>query len=152
MGLIVALIILGLVLMLAEILLIPGIGLAGILGLISMGGSSYIAFANHGTSTGLIVLAVILVLLILLLVWVLRARTWERMSLKTDISAKAVVPEVLVSVGDRGTSVTRLAPMGNARFGNDVIEVSSMKGIINSGEDVEVVMVEDNKVYVSLSK
>lgn len=152
MGLIVALIILGLVLMFAEILLIPGIGFAGILGLLSMGGSCYLAFAYHGTTTGLIVLAVIVVLLILILVWALRAKTWEKMSLKTNITAKAVVPEVSVAVGDKGLSVTRLAPMGNARFEDQVLEVTSMNGIVNSGERIEVVMIEDNKIYVVVSK
>ena len=152
MGLIVALIILGLVLMFAEILLIPGIGFAGILGLLSMGGSCYLAFADHGTTTGLIVLAVIVVLLILFLVWALRAKTWEKMSLKASITAKAVLPEVSVTVGDKGLSVTRLAPMGNARFGNQVLEVTSMNGIVNSGENIEVVMIEDNKIYVVVSK
>lgn len=152
MGLIIALIILGLVLMFAEILLIPGIGFAGILGLLSMGGSCYLAFTQEGTTTGFIVLAVILVALILFLIWALRAKTWEKMSLKTKITSKAAVPEVSVAVGDKGTSVTRLAPMGNARFGNNLMEVTSMSGIINSGEEIEVVMIEDRKVYVKDSK
>lgn len=148
MGLIVALIIIGLVLLLAEILLIPGVGFAGILGVLSMGGSCYIAFHDYGTTTGLIVLAIIILILILFLIWVLRAKTWERMSLKTNITSKAVVPEVSVTVGDKGKAVTRLAPMGNARFGDHLIEVTSMGGIINTGEEVEVVMLEDNKVFV----
>lgn len=148
MGLITALIILGLVLLLAEILLVPGIGFAGILGLLSMGGSCYLAFTYHGTTTGLVVLSVILVLLILFLVWALRAKTWEKMSLKTNITSKAVAPEAAVSVGDKGVSITRLAPMGNARFGNNVLEVSSMSGIINSNMEVEVVMLDDQKIYV----
>lgn len=152
MGLIIALIIIGLVLMFAEILLIPGIGFAGVLGLISMGGSCYLAFQDHGTTTGFIVLAVILVVLILFLVWALRAKTWERMSLKTNITSKAVVPETSVCIGDKGTAVTRLAPMGNARFGNNLMEVISMDGVVNSGSEIEVVMLDDAKVYVKICK
>lgn len=152
MGLIIALIILGLVLMCAEILLIPGVGFAGILGLLSMGGSCYLAFEYHGTTTGLIVLSVIVVLLILFLIWALRARTWEKMSLKTNITSKAVIPELSAAVGDKGVSVTRLAPMGNVRIGENILEVTSMGGIINSGEEVEVVMVDDSKVYVKTSR
>jgi len=44
MGLIIALVLVGLVLILAEILLIPGVGVAGILGLLSLGGSCYYSF------------------------------------------------------------------------------------------------------------
>lgn len=152
MGLIIALIILGLVLLLAEILLIPGLGFAGILGLVSMGGSCFLAFHDHGTSTGLLVLAIILLLLISMLVWVLRARTWEKMSLKTNITSKAVVPEVKVSVGDKGVAITRLAPMGNVRFGDNMLEVTSMEGILNSGKEVEVIMIDGHKVFVKECK
>ena len=55
MGLIITLILVGLVLILAEILLIPGVGVAGVLGLLSMGGSCYYAFYEFGTLTGGIV-------------------------------------------------------------------------------------------------
>ena len=41
MGFIIVLILVGLVLIFAEILLIPGIGIAGVLGLLSMGGSCF---------------------------------------------------------------------------------------------------------------
>jgi membrane-bound ClpP family serine protease len=148
MAFIAVLILVGLVLIFAEILLIPGIGIAGVLGLLSMGGSCYLAFIEYGITTGLIVLSIIIILLVLLLIWVLRAKTWERMSLKTNITSKAVVPEFSVSVGDKGVTTTRLAPMGNVRFGNNVLEVTSIEGIINAGTEVEVTMIDDNKVFV----
>lgn len=152
MGLIAALIILGLVLLFAEILIIPGVGVAGILGVLSMGGSCYWAFREYGTTAGLIVLAIIIVLLTLILIWALRTKTWEKMSLKTNITSKAIVLEDSVSAGDKGQAVTRLAPMGNVRFGNEVQEVVSLDGIINSGERVEVVRIEDNKIYVKVCR
>ena len=66
----------------------------------------------------------------------------------TNIDAKAVVPEVLVTIGDRGRSTTRLAPMGMARFGDSTLEVTSFEGIIDSGTEVEVTAIEDYKIYV----
>ena len=148
MALIISLIIIGLALLFAEILLIPGVGLAGILGVISMGGSCYFAFADYGMTTGLVVLAVILLVLILMMVWVLRAKTWKRMSLDTNIDSKAVALEIPVAVGDKGVTMTRIAPMGNARFGDKSVEVTSFEGIINSGVEVEVVSVDGMKVVV----
>ena len=44
MGFLITLVLVGLVLIFAEILLIPGVGVAGVLGLLSMGGSCYYAF------------------------------------------------------------------------------------------------------------
>lgn len=148
MGLIITLILVGLILILAEILLIPGVGVAGILGLLSMGGSCAYAFMEFGNQTGAIVTAVNAVLLVAFIVWVLRAKTWKRLALDTNIDAKAVVPEVKVAPGDRGKATTRLAPMGMARFGDSTLEVTALEGIIDSGAGIEVSHIDDNKIFV----
>ena len=147
MGFIITLILVGLVLLFVEILLVPGVGVAGILGLLCMGGSCFYAFYDSGTTAGLIVTIVNAVLVVGLTVYVLRAKTWKRMSLETNIDAKAVEDAVL-SLGDRGRTLTRLAPMGSARFGNYVIEVKSLEGMLDPETDVEVVLMEDNRIYV----
>ena len=150
MGLVITLIIVGLVLILAEILLIPGIGVAGVLGLLAMGGSCYYSFYEFGNTVGAIVTAANSVLLIVTLVYVLRAKTWKRMSLETNIDSKAVEDESsYVSLGDKGVAVTRLAPMGTVRFGGHVAEVKAVEGIIDPGTEVEVAMIEDKRIFVS---
>ena len=55
MGFIIVLILVGLVLIFAEILLIPGVGIAGALGLLSIAGSCFYAFHELGTTAGIIV-------------------------------------------------------------------------------------------------
>lgn len=75
MGLIITLILVGIVLMIAEILLIPGVGVAGILGLLSLGGSCWYAFYEFGNLTGGIVTGVTAVVLVAFAVVVLRAKT-----------------------------------------------------------------------------
>lgn len=149
MGFIITLILVGLVLIFAEILLIPGVGVAGVLGLLSMGGSCFYAFYEFGNTVGAIVTAVVAVLIVALTIWVLRAKTWKRMSLETNIDSKAVPSEAsIITVGDRGKTLTRLAPMGSARFGDYVIEVKSLEGMLDPGIDVEVVLIEDNRITV----
>ena len=100
-----------------------------------------------GTTAGLIVTVINAILLVGLTVYVLRAKTWRRMSLETKIDTKAVEDAVL-SVGDKGKTVTRLAPMGSARFGNNVVEVKALEGMLEPGTPVKVVLIEDNKIYV----
>ncbi len=149
MGFIVTLILVGLVLIFAEVLLIPGVGFAGVLGLLSLGGSCYYAFAQMGTTAGAIVTAVNVVLIVALTVWVLRAKTWKRLTLETNIESKAVSSESsILSVGDKGKAVTRLAPMGTVRFGDNTAEVKALEGLVDPGVDVEVVLIEDNRIYV----
>lgn len=148
MGFIITLILVGLVLIFAEVLLIPGVGIAGILGILSMGGSCYYAFSQLGQTTGIIVTAVNVVLVVALSVWILRAKTWKRLTLETNIDSKAVPNDGILTVGARGKTQTRLAPMGMVRFDKDVVEVKALEGMIDPGIDVEIVMIEDNKVYV----
>ncbi|MBO5419889.1 MAG: hypothetical protein J6A22_07370 [Bacteroidales bacterium] len=150
MGLIITLIIVGLILLLAEALLVPGVGVAGVLGLLSLVGSCFCAFSQVSHTAGVIVTIVNSVLVILLLVYALRAKTWKKFALETNIDSKAIDSvTVSVNVGLRGKTVTRLAPVGTVRFGDDVVEVKALEGIIDPGVDVEIVLIEDNKVYVS---
>lgn len=150
MGFIITLILVGLVLIFAEILLIPGVGVAGVLGILSMGGSCFYAFYEYDNTTGAIVTAVNVVLIVALTVWILRAKTWKKMSLETNIDSKAVSSEASVlALGDRGKTLTRLAPMGSARFGDYVVEVKALEGMLDPDVDVEVVLIEDNRIYVN---
>ena len=44
--------------------------------------------------------------------------------------------------------MTRLGPMGTARFDGKSYEVTALEGMIDAGQEVEVVHIENNKVYV----
>lgn len=143
------LILIGLVLIFAEILLIPGIGIAGVLGLLSMGGSCFYAFNQLGTNAGVIVTIVNAALIVALTIWVLRAKTWKRFTLNTNIDSKAIdLFEDKLSVGDRGRTLSRLSPMGSAKIMDEVYEVKALEGMIDSGVEIEVVLIEDNRIYV----
>ena len=148
MGLIVKFIIVGLILIFAEILIIPVVSVAGILGLLSLGGSCFYAFSQMGNVAGAIVTAVNVVLVVGLTVYVLRAKTWKRLSLDTNIDSKAVPEESALEIGDRGVTISRLAPMGSARFGTESVEVKSLEGFIDPDVEVEIVLMEDGKIYV----
>ena len=149
MGFIIVLILVGLVLIFAEILLIPGIGIAGVLGLLSMGGSCFYAFNQLGTNAGVIVTMVNATLIVALTIWVLRAMTWKRFTLNTNIDSKAIdLFEDKLSVGDRGRTLSRLSPMGSAKIMDEVYEVKALEGMIDSGVEIEVVLIEDNRIYV----
>ena len=149
MAFIIILIAVGVLLVLAEIFLIPGIGVAGILGLISLGGSCFYAFSEFGSTTGVIVTLVNSILVVGLTVYLMRAKTWKKLALKTHIDSKVnAFDETKLAVGDRGRTLTRLAPMGMAIINDVKYEVKTLEGIIDAGTEVEVAMLEDNKVYV----
>ena len=80
-------------------------------------------------------------------IYVLRAKTWKRLSLDTNIDSKAVADTGL-AVGDRGVTVSRLAPMGSVRFDTELVEVKALEGFVDPEVEVEVVLMEDGKIYV----
>lgn len=147
MGLVILLIMAGILLLLAEILIVPGIGIAGILGILSLIGSSYFAYNFLGTTPFLIVTAFNTITLAVLTVIVLREKTWKKFELDTAIDTKAN-PEVLLEVGMKGKAITRLSPIGSARIMDKQCEVTSEEGMLDAGTEIEVSRLENNKVYV----
>lgn len=149
MFIIASLILAGLFLILVEMLLIPGVGVAGFLGLGSMVASCWYAFHEFDTSTGIIVIAINVVLIAVLTIFILREKTWKKFALGTEIDSKVNAENENVSVGDKGITETRLAPMGTARFEKTCCEVKSDdNSLISAGTSVIVTRIEDNKVIV----
>ena len=150
MGLIILLILAGLLLLFAEIMIIPGIGAAGILGVIALAGSCYYAFVYMGVTSGILVTLANIILVSGLLVFLLRAKTWKKLKLDTVIDSKATANVSSVKAGMQGKTVTRLAPMGTAVINDKNCEVTSVDGMLDPGVPVEVAKVENNKIYVKI--
>jgi len=80
----------------------------------------------------------------------LRARTWSRLMLKTDIkgTVDTDLTEEQVRVGDRGTTLTRLAPMGKILVNDLVREAKSVEGYVEEHSDIEIVSIEGTRISV----
>lgn len=149
MAFIIILTIVGLVLVLSEIFLIPGVGVAGILGALSLGGACYYVFYEFGLLAGSVFTASVLAVLIGLIIYTIKTKAWKKLALNTRIDSKVQsLDGENLTVGDTGKAVTRLAPIGTARFDGKAFEVKSLEGMIDAGTEVEVVMFEDNRIYV----
>ena len=121
--LIAVLILVGLLFIVLEILVIPGQGLFGVLGLIVMGIGIWQTYGAYGNVAGHIVLASSFVASVVSLVLSLRSKTWGRMMLNSKVDGKVnVIDEQKIKVGDIGKSVSRLVPAGKAMFSNEFYE------------------------------
>lgn len=149
-ALVVTLIIIGLLLLGAELIIIPGFGIAGILGIASVVASCWIAFAQIGTVAGIVVILVNIILIAGTTILMLRSRTWKKLSLKTNIDSKVdtAPQEKGISVGDRGTAITRLAPAGKVQIGENLLEAFTRDSLVEPGKGIEVVEIERNKILV----
>ncbi|MBQ5593969.1 MAG: hypothetical protein IIU76_05250, partial [Bacteroidales bacterium] len=98
---ILTLIIIGQALLFIELAIIPGLGVAGVLGLGAIAGSCYLSFANISTTAGIMIILINIILATIVVMLTLRKKTWKRFSLDTNIDAKIDTPikEKGVSVG-----------------------------------------------------
>jgi membrane-bound ClpP family serine protease len=150
MAIIIILIVLGILLFVIEFLLIPGVTIAGIGGLVLTVFGVYKAFNDFGTTTGVWVLIGTLLLSVFVIAMSLRARTWNRLMLKTEIDGTVDTALTVdqIKAGDRGKTVTRLAPMGKIVVNDYVREAKSVEGFIDEHSDIEVVAVEGTRISV----
>lgn len=151
-----ALILVGILLLAIEALVLPGFGVAGVLGLgvlayavFRVFQESWITVLGASTVFGGVLLAALL--------WVLPySRFASRFRLAARVGrapgAGAVDPgrahERADLVGAVGPALTDLRPAGLARFGDERVDVVTLGDYVDAGRQVRVVRVEGNRVTV----
>lgn len=139
---------LAIALILLEIFLLPGITIAGIGGfLFAVGGVVY-AYTISATA-GHLTIAISAVLFAAIFLWLLRARSFNRVALKTDVDSRLVSSRELgIEPGDKGITLSRLAPIGKARIKGITVEAKSQGEWIDEGTPVVVLRVDSQNVLV----
>ena len=146
---IVLLIVLGLLFLVAELLLFPGLSIGGILALVCYGGAIWYAFDSLSVTAGVWTVAVVLMLSLLTVIISLRAKTWQRLTLKQEIDSVSMPkPENEVAIGTMGVTISRLAPMGKVSINGKIYEAKSTDVMIDQKQYVEVVGFENFNVIV----
>jgi len=148
-ALIIFLIIIGIILILLEFLVIPGATISAIAGFILIASGVYLSYTNLGNNIGHIVLAVTVVSIVLAIVFSLRSKTWKNAMLKTEITGVANTYEMdKIKIGDIGTSVSRLAPMGKVIVNDIAFEAKTMSEFIDQKTEIEIIKIEQNIIIV----
>ncbi len=151
----------GLLLVGLEIFVIPGFGIAGVVGIaailaglvLSLTGSGASAEFVVGISTR-VVFSLLFALLIsaILLRYLPRLPLARRLILNTGLGAvegyASTPPEDLRWLGKRGHSASALRPAGIAQFERERVDVVSEGGFVAAGEPIEVVRVDGNRIVV----
>lgn len=147
---IIILLVLGLVLLLIEILVLPGTTVIGIIGGALMVAGIYFAFAMYGTMPGLYTLGIAGTVTLVAIILAFRAGTWNRFTLHKQLDGKAnVIEKEAIQVGAEGLAISRLAPMGTADFGGALLEVSTNGEFVNANTKIVIVALENNRIIVS---
>ncbi|MBN3034578.1 MAG: NfeD family protein [Bacteroidales bacterium] len=143
------LILVGFLFLLLEILVLPGINIAGVLGFLMIGIGVWQAYEVYGGTAGHYTLGGTVILTVLTLAFALKSKTWDKAMLHRAIDSKVnLVEEDRVKVGDTGRTVSRLAPAGKALINGDYFEVRTNGEFIDHETDVVVVNIDHNKITV----
>jgi len=144
----IALILVGILLLVLEILMLPGL-LAGIAGVVLIMISLAWAYVDHGTFVGNILFASTLVLTIAAVYGSLKSKAWTRFGLKDTIDSRVNdLSHTLVQKGDLGVCISSLRPSGTIEVNGHRMEATTNGIIVNAGTQVEIMEVLPGKVIV----
>lgn len=139
---------LAIMLILLEIFLLPGITVAGVGGVLFAVGGAIYAYTVSAT-IGHITLAVSIVVFAIVFFWLLRAKSFNRVALHTEVDSKLTSSRDLGIVpGDEGVTLSRLAPIGKASIKGLTVEAKSLDALIDERREVVVVRIDGYNVIV----
>lgn len=146
---ILSLIIVGLALVIAEIIFVPGTTLVGLVGFVLMAVGVGLGFNYFGGSVGWTIAGVTAVASGVILVYAFKANVWGRFSLKSTIDSKVNEGELEgIVAGSEGTTLSALRPMGKAEIQSKTLEVRTLGTYLEAGTRVRVTSVAANQIIV----
>ncbi len=138
------------VLLVVEVVFIPGFGFTGFAGLVAMAGSIFYAFAQIGNAAGWITILVMGMVCISLFLWALYGNSLDKVALNKNIDSTVRDNDVsTLRVGQRGVAKTRLALIGEALFDGRVFEVKSESGFIDEDDEIEIIRISGDTLFVA---
>lgn len=143
------LIILGVLLLLLEFAVLPGVTIAGIGGVLLLGASVYLAFDSYGVIAGIVTLAFVIIVVPLIFYQIFKGRAGKTMFLNSEIDGHVdQIDEKLIHVGDEGITLGRLAPTGKVRINNLSMEAKSAAGFVDQNVKIKVIEIIRTQVIV----
>ena len=149
---IILLIVIGLILVVAEIFVVPGTTIVGFIGggLIITG--IVCGFMMLDATQGWLIFSATLAITVILGYFGFRGNTFQRFAVKSSIDGKIVDQVHKLEAGMKGVTLTRCSPIGKAQFGEFVEEVYSVSEFIEANMNIEILHIKENKIFVEVIK
>lgn len=148
---IISLLVLGLLLLVIEVVFIPGTTVVGILGIVSSIVGVVMAYSNFGNTVGFYVLLSSLVGTGIALYFSFKSEAWSRFSNKSSMRGKVNEGTIThLKVGDTGELISALRPFGKADFGGTVVEVRSAGNYAEPRSKVRISRIDGNQILVDI--
>jgi membrane-bound ClpP family serine protease len=146
---VISLLVFGLILVVAEIVFVPGTTLVGVIGFCFLIVGVGLSFRYFGGEAGWITLGITSVACGGLLYFSFTTDAWKRFSLKSASNSKVNEGELdHLQVGMEGKTVSALRPMGKAELNNQTVEVKTNGDYLDSGSRVRIIKILMNQIIV----
>ena len=147
---VILLLIAGIVLLVVEIIFVPGTTILGIIGAGLMVFGVIIGYSKFGTQAGTIILVSALVVGGAITVISFKSGVWKRFALKNTNKSKFNEDiEVEHLLGAEGIAFSALRPYGKAEIYNSTYEVKTLGNYLDAGTKIKVTNVDKNhKIFV----
>lgn len=133
-------VLLGIIFLLAEIFLLPGITISGIAGFIFLVGGIAYAYMYIGTTAGNLTLIISALLIMGSFIYFIKSKSLRRISLNTNIDSKVDNSDLKkINIGDEGITQSRLNPIGKVFINDLTVEAKSIDGQMIDEDTVVVV-------------
>jgi membrane-bound ClpP family serine protease len=139
----------GLILVVLEIIFVPGTTIVGLIGFCFLIAGVGLSFKYFGGEIGWVMLGSTSVACGGLLYFSFTTDVWKRFSLKSAINSKVNEGELdQLRVGMEGQTVSALRPIGKAELNNQTVEVKTNGNYVDSGSKVKIIKILSNQIIV----
>jgi membrane-bound ClpP family serine protease len=146
---VISLILVGLLLIVIEVIFIPGTTLVGLAGFLIVVAGLVFSFVYFGSDTGWAILGGTAVLSGVLFYLAFKGNVWSRFALKSSIDSKVNEGDLdQFKEGMEGVAVSTLRPIGNAEIDNKIIEVTTQGEYVPSGSKIRIIKISFNQITV----
>jgi membrane-bound ClpP family serine protease len=145
---VISLVAVGLILLLVEILFVPGTTIVGVIGFVVLAIGVGLAYKYFGREIGWMTLGTTSVLAGLTLYISFKSNLWSRFALKTTNTDRVNENPEGISVGEEGIALSALRPIGKAEIGKRTFEVKTLGAYVDSGKRVRIIQINSNQIIV----
>lgn len=145
----ISLIVFGALLVMLEVIFVPGTTVVGILGLVFTALGIYHAFQNFPPLVAYGALAAAAVINFGMIVYGFKSGVWDRFALKDTSHGSAHEDRLLgLKVGQVGETISDFKPYGKIIIADKIYEAKSQGGFIPSKKSITISKIENNKIII----
>lgn len=146
---VISLVLFGLLLLVVEVIFVPGTTVVGIAGFVFVVLGIGFAFRYFGSEIGWITTGGAALAFGIGFYFSFKTNVWKRFSLKSAIKSKVNEGELeQLAEGEEGVTISALRPVGKAELTSKIYEVKTQGQYVDSGTRIRIVKIISNQIFV----